>query len=37
MVSRYRLFKERYGPEWDVTTDVGPTFSEHVSVGPGDG
>ncbi len=29
MVSRYRLFKERYGPEWDVTTEVGPAFSAH--------
>lgn len=26
MVSRYRLYKERYGPNWDVTTDVGPAF-----------
>jgi hypothetical protein len=22
MVSRYRLFAERYGPGWDVTPDV---------------
>lgn len=27
MVSRYRLFKERYGPDWEVTTEVGPAFS----------
>jgi arylsulfatase A-like enzyme len=26
MVSRYLLFKERYGSEWDVTCDVGPPF-----------
>jgi arylsulfatase A-like enzyme len=26
MVSRYRLYKERYGPEWEVTTRVGPAF-----------
>jgi arylsulfatase A-like enzyme len=24
MLSRYLLFKERYGPEWDVTMEVGP-------------
>lgn len=28
MVSRYRLYKERYGKEWEVTTKVGPTFSD---------
>jgi arylsulfatase A-like enzyme len=27
MVSRYLLFKQRYGPSWDVTTEVGPPFS----------
>lgn len=27
MVSRYRLFKERYGPDWEVTTEVGPAFA----------
>ena len=27
MVSRYRLYKERYGPEWEVTMEVGPPFS----------
>jgi hypothetical protein len=26
MVSRYRLFKERYGPQWEVTMEVGPPF-----------
>lgn len=26
MVSRYRLYKERYGPDWDVTTAVGPAL-----------
>ncbi len=26
MVSRYLLFKERYGPDWEVTTEVGPTY-----------
>jgi arylsulfatase A-like enzyme len=26
MVSRYRLYKERYGPGWDVTLDVGAAF-----------
>jgi arylsulfatase A-like enzyme len=26
MVSRYLLFKQRYGPDWDVTTEVGPRF-----------
>ncbi|MFM8305074.1 MAG: sulfatase-like hydrolase/transferase [Actinomycetota bacterium] len=28
MVSRYLLYKERYGPAWDVTMDVGPAFGE---------
>lgn len=28
MVSRYRLYKERYGKEWEVTTKVGPAFSD---------
>jgi len=28
MVSRYLLFKARYGRDWDVTMDVGPAFSE---------
>ena len=28
MVSRYLLFKERYGPDWDVTMQVGPAFEE---------
>jgi hypothetical protein len=27
MVSRYLLFKERYGAQWNVTTEVGPPFS----------
>lgn len=27
MVSRYRLYKERYGPTWDVTMDVGAPFA----------
>ena len=26
MVSRYLLFKQRYGPDWNVTMDVGPTY-----------
>jgi len=26
MVSRYLLFKERYGSEWEVTTEVGPAY-----------
>jgi arylsulfatase A-like enzyme len=26
MVSRYRLYKERYGRDWEVTTRVGPAF-----------
>lgn len=26
MVSRYLQFKERYGPDWEVTMDVGPAF-----------
>ncbi len=26
MVSRYLLFKERYGQDWDVTMDVGPAY-----------
>lgn len=26
MVSRYLLFKERYGRDWDVTMDVGPPY-----------
>ena len=28
LVSRYVLFKERYGPEWDMTMEVGPAFSD---------
>jgi len=28
MVSRYLLFKQRYGPSWEVTTDVGPPFED---------
>lgn len=28
MVSRYLLFKARYGAEWDVTMDVGPAYSQ---------
>ncbi len=27
MVSRYLLFKQRYGETWDVTMDVGPPYS----------
>ena len=27
MVSRYLLFKQRNGPDWDVTLDVGPPFA----------
>jgi arylsulfatase A-like enzyme len=26
MVSRYLLFKERYGRDWEVTTNVGPAY-----------
>jgi arylsulfatase A-like enzyme len=26
MVSRYLLFKQRYGRDWNVTMDVGPTY-----------
>lgn len=26
MVSRYLFFKQRYGPGWEVTTEVGPPF-----------
>ena len=26
MVSRYLTFKERYGPDWDVTLEVGPPY-----------
>jgi hypothetical protein len=29
MVSRYLTFKERYGPTWEVTTQVGPTFTDR--------
>lgn len=28
MVSRYLLFKERYGRDWNVTMDVGPAYSD---------
>jgi arylsulfatase A-like enzyme len=28
MVSRYRVFKERFGPDWEVTMEVGPAFTE---------
>ncbi len=27
MVSRYLLFKQRYGRDWNVTMEVGPTFA----------
>jgi arylsulfatase A-like enzyme len=26
MVSRYLLYKQRYGPEWNVTMEVGPAY-----------
>lgn len=29
LVSRYLLFKERYGPDWDMTMEVGPAFSDR--------
>jgi arylsulfatase A-like enzyme len=29
MVSRYLTFKERYGPRWEVTTEVGPAFTDR--------
>jgi arylsulfatase A-like enzyme len=28
-VSRYLLFKERYGPDWDMTMEVGPAFADR--------
>lgn len=28
LVSRYLTFKERYGPDWDMTMEVGPAFSD---------
>lgn len=30
LVSRYLLFKERYGPEWDMTMEVGPAFRDRA-------
>jgi len=27
MVSRYLLFKQRYGRDWNVTMKVGPAFT----------
>ncbi len=29
-VSRYLVFKERYGPEWDITLEVGPAFTDQA-------
>lgn len=29
LVSRYLSFKERYGPDWDMTMELGPPFSEE--------
>jgi arylsulfatase A-like enzyme len=29
LVSRYLTFKERYGPEWDLTMEVGPAFTDR--------
>jgi arylsulfatase A-like enzyme len=29
LVSRYLTFKERYGPTWDMTMDVGPAFTDR--------
>ncbi len=28
-VSRYLTFKERYGPDWDMTMEVGPVFTDR--------
>ena len=28
MVSRYLLFKERWGEEWEPTMEVGPRFAD---------
>jgi arylsulfatase A-like enzyme len=29
IVSRYVTFKERYGPDWDMTMEVGPAFTDR--------
>jgi arylsulfatase A-like enzyme len=29
LVSRYLTFKERYGPDWDMTMEVGPAFTDR--------
>jgi len=29
-VSRYLKFKERYGPDWDMTMEVGPAFTDRA-------
>lgn len=31
LVSRYLTFRERWGPGWDMTMDVGPAFSDRRS------
>ena len=30
LVSRYLTFKERYGPDWDMTMEVGPAFTDRL-------
>ena len=29
LVSRYLTFKERFGPDWDMTMEVGPAFTDR--------
>jgi hypothetical protein len=29
IVSRYMTFKQRYGPDWEMTMEVGPAFTDR--------